>query len=80
MGDEFSLEDALIILQRRFLYFLIPVLVIAPIGVLTVMLLPAKYTAKGTILLNRSRSRQNSSGRQLTPMPRSGFRPFASAS
>ncbi len=51
MGDEFSLEDALIILQRRFLYFLIPVLVIAPIGVLTVMLLPAKYTAKGTILV-----------------------------
>ena len=51
MGNEFSLEDALIILQRRFLYFLIPVLVLAPLGVLTVMLLPAKYTAQGTILV-----------------------------
>lgn len=51
MGDEFSLEDILIILQRRFFYFLIPVLVIAPLGVLTVMLLPAKYTAQGTILV-----------------------------
>jgi protein tyrosine kinase modulator len=51
MGDEFSLEDVLIILQRRFWYFLIPVLVIAPIGILTVMLLPPKYTARGTILV-----------------------------
>ncbi len=51
MGDEFSLEDILIILQRRFLYFIIPVLVVAPLGVLTVMLLPAQYTAKGTILV-----------------------------
>ncbi len=51
MGEEFTLEDALIILQRRFLYFIIPVLVIAPIGVITVMLLPAKYTAQGTILV-----------------------------
>lgn len=51
MGDEFTLEDALIILQRRILYFLIPAMVIAPIGVITVMLLPAKYTAQGTILV-----------------------------
>ena len=51
MGEEFSIEDALIIFQRRFLYFLIPVLVIAPIGILAVMLLPAKYTAQGTILV-----------------------------
>lgn len=51
MNQEFSLEDALIILRRRFLYFLIPVLIIAPLGVLTVMLLPAKYTAQGTILV-----------------------------
>ncbi len=51
MGDEFSLEDVLIILQRRVWYFLIPVLVIAPLGILTVMLLPPKYTAKGTILV-----------------------------
>ncbi len=51
MGDEFTLEDALIILQRRFLYFLIPALVIAPIAIIGVMLLPAKYTAQGTILV-----------------------------
>ena len=51
MGDEFSLEDALIILKRRILYFLLPVMVLAPIGVLAVMLLPAKYTAQGTILV-----------------------------
>ncbi len=51
MGDEFSLEDVLIILQRRFWFFLIPVLVIVPLGILTVMLLPPKYTAKGTILV-----------------------------
>lgn len=51
MGDEFSIEDALIILRRRFLYFLIPALVIAPIGILAVMLLPSKYTAHGRILI-----------------------------
>ncbi len=51
MGEEFSLEDVLIILQRRFLYFLIPVLCIAPLAVIAVMLLPAKYTATGTILV-----------------------------
>ena len=51
MGEEFSLEDALIILRRRFLYFLIPALVIAPIGILFIMLLPAKYTAQGRILI-----------------------------
>lgn len=51
MGDEFSIEDALIILQRRFLAFLLPVLALAPLGVVTVMLLPAKYTAQGTILV-----------------------------
>ncbi|MHA7870864.1 MAG: GumC family protein [Hyphococcus sp.] len=51
MGDEFSLEDAIIILRRRFFYFLVPALIIAPLGILTVMLLPAKYTAQGTILV-----------------------------
>ncbi|MEO1137115.1 MAG: hypothetical protein AAFW68_11005 [Pseudomonadota bacterium] len=51
MGEEFSLEDAIIILQRRFLAFLLPVLVLAPIGIIAVMLLPAKYTAQGTILV-----------------------------
>lgn len=51
MGDEFTLEDAIIIFKRRILFFLIPALVIAPIGVIGVMLLPAKYTAQGTILV-----------------------------
>lgn len=51
MNDEFSIEDALIILRRRFLYFLLPVLIVAPLGVLAVMLLPAQYSAKGTILV-----------------------------
>lgn len=51
MGEEFSLEDALIILQRRFLYFIIPAIALAVIGVVVVLLLPAKYTARGTILV-----------------------------
>ena len=51
MGDEFSLEDALIIIQRRLLYFLLPVLLLAPLGILFVILLPAKYTAQGIILV-----------------------------
>lgn len=51
MGEEFSIEDVLIILQRRFLAFLLPVLLLAPLGVIGVMLMPAKYTAQGTILV-----------------------------
>ncbi len=51
MGEEFSLEDILIILKRRFLAFVLPVIVLAPIGIIAVMLLPAKYTAQGTILV-----------------------------
>ena len=51
MGDEFSIEDGLIMLQRRFLAFLLPVIILIPIGLVAVMLLPAKYTAKGTILV-----------------------------
>ena len=51
MGDDFSIEDAIIILKRRLVFFLIPALILAPLGILTVMLMPAKYTAKGTILV-----------------------------
>lgn len=51
MGDEFTLEDALIILRRRALFFLIPAVAVAALGVLLVMLLPAKYTSQGTILV-----------------------------
>ena len=51
MGDEFRLEDIFIILQRRFLYFIVPLLILAPIGLVIVAVLPAKYTAQGTILV-----------------------------
>ncbi|MEZ5893842.1 MAG: hypothetical protein R3C58_11965 [Parvularculaceae bacterium] len=51
MNEEFTLEDALIILQRRFLAFILPVVLLAPIGILAVMLLPPKYTAEGKILI-----------------------------
>jgi uncharacterized protein involved in exopolysaccharide biosynthesis len=51
MGDEFTLEDALIILRRRLLHFIIPVIVLAPLGILVVMLLPPQYAAQGTILV-----------------------------
>jgi uncharacterized protein involved in exopolysaccharide biosynthesis len=51
MGDEFTLEDALIILKRRILFFLLPALLLAPLGVAVVILLPSQYTAQGTILV-----------------------------
>ncbi len=51
MGDEFTLEDALIILNRRLLFFLVPAAVISALGLAVVMLLPAKYTAEGSILV-----------------------------
>ena len=51
MGEEFTLEDVMIILRRRFFFFLVPALIIAPLGILAVFLLPAKYTAQGTILV-----------------------------
>lgn len=51
MGDEFTLEDVLIILKRRLLFFLLPAIVLAPLGVVIVLILPSKYTAQGTILV-----------------------------
>jgi len=51
MGDSFSLEDLIIILRRRFLAFLIPAVLLAPLLSIGVMLLPAWYTAKGTMLI-----------------------------
>ena len=51
MGNEFSLEDALIILRRRILFFMLPVAVLAPLGIMIIMLLPAKYTSQGLILV-----------------------------
>lgn len=51
MGDDFSLEDALIILRRRILFFLIPAAAFAALGLAVVMLLPSKYTSEGSILV-----------------------------
>lgn len=51
MGEEFTLEDALIVLQRRWAYFMVPALLLAIIGVGVILALPAKYTAQGTILV-----------------------------
>lgn len=51
MNEEFTIEDALIIFQRRFLAFILPALVLAPLGIIAVLLIPAKYTAEGKILV-----------------------------
>ena len=51
MGDEFRFEDIFIIFKRRFLYFIVPALLLAPICLIIVAALPAKYTARGTILV-----------------------------
>lgn len=51
MNEEFSIEDVLIILRRRIVYFLAPALLVLIAGVAIVMLMPAKYTAHGTILV-----------------------------
>ncbi|NWG71812.1 MAG: hypothetical protein HXY23_09430, partial [Parvularculaceae bacterium] len=51
MGEDFTLEDALIILKRRLLFFLIPAAAVTVLGLAVVMLLPAKYTAEGSILV-----------------------------
>ncbi|MEZ5919724.1 MAG: hypothetical protein R3C60_00065 [Parvularculaceae bacterium] len=52
MNEEFSLEDVLIILRRRMLYFLAPIITIVPIGLVIIMLLPPRYTAFGKILID----------------------------
>ncbi|MEZ5914670.1 MAG: hypothetical protein R3C42_03450 [Parvularculaceae bacterium] len=51
MGDEFSLEDVLIVLRRRFFYFVVPILVIVPVGFAIIMMLPPLFTALGLILV-----------------------------
>lgn len=51
MGDEFTLEDILIILKRRLLLFAAPAVAILLLGLFIVMLLPAKYTAQGVIMV-----------------------------
>ncbi len=51
MGEEFSLEDVLIVLRRRVFYFIVPILVIVPVGFAIIMMLPPLYTAQGKILV-----------------------------
>jgi uncharacterized protein involved in exopolysaccharide biosynthesis len=51
MGDEFTFEDVLIILKRRLLLFAAPAVAVLLLGLFVVMLLPAKYTAQGVILV-----------------------------
>ena len=51
MGDEFTVEDLLIILRRRFKFFIIPVILLLPVLVVGVMLLPAQYRSEGVMLI-----------------------------
>lgn len=51
MGDEFTIEDVLIVLKRRLSLFAAPALATFILGLFIVMLLPAKYTAQGVILV-----------------------------
>jgi len=51
MGDDFSLEDLMIILRRRFKFFLIPVIILVPILSLIVMVLPPQYKSEGVMLI-----------------------------
>ena len=51
MGDEFTFEDILIILKRRMLLFAAPAIALFLLGLFVVMLLPAKFSAQGVILV-----------------------------
>ncbi len=51
MGDDFKPEDLLIIARRRFWFFVAPIALLAPLGVLVALMLPAKYTAVGRMLV-----------------------------
>ncbi len=51
MGEEFTFEDVMIIIRRRLKIFLIPALILAPLLSIGVMLLPAKYTSEGIMLI-----------------------------
>jgi len=49
MEQEFSVEDALIILQRRLVYFIAPIVVLIPVGLVVIMMLRPMYYAEGRI-------------------------------
>ncbi len=51
MGEGLQLEDLLIIVRRRLWFFLVPTLVSLPLALLAVFLLPPRFTAQGTILV-----------------------------
>lgn len=49
MEQEFSIEDALIIIQRRIAYFIAPLFLLLPVGLAVIFMLPPKYLAEGRI-------------------------------
>ncbi|MEL7017397.1 MAG: hypothetical protein AAGL18_01580, partial [Pseudomonadota bacterium] len=51
MGNEFTLEDIQIILRRRLAYLMVPIIVLIPLLIIGVLLLPARYTAEGIMLI-----------------------------
>lgn len=59
MGDEFSLEDALIVLRRRLVYILAPIAFLVPLGLAGIMLLPPMYVAEGKILVESQQISEN---------------------
>ena len=59
MGDEFTLEDALIILRRRLLMFVIPAVLVFVVGLGVIIALPAMYAAQGTILVESAQIPQD---------------------
>ncbi|MEL6111662.1 MAG: hypothetical protein AAFR20_02560 [Pseudomonadota bacterium] len=51
MGNDFTLEDIQIILRRRLVYLMVPIIVLIPLLIIGVLLLPARYTAEGIMLI-----------------------------
>lgn len=50
-NEEYSLEDVLIVLQRRLIFLVAAFVLIVPIGLTVIMLLPPLYVAQGKILV-----------------------------
>lgn len=59
MGNEFTMEDFRIILQRRFAFFIIPIICLIPLLAIGVMLLPARYTSEGVMLIESPQISEN---------------------
>jgi len=59
MGSDFTMEDIRIILRRRFPFFIVPIVVLIPLLCIGVMLLPARYTAEGIMLIESPQISEN---------------------